>query len=50
MVDAEAGAQGVYHRLMDMLAQMQMVVMGMVGKRLTYRNLVADNGRSAVAG
>jgi len=37
-------------RELDTLAQMQHVVAAMVGKRLTYRKLVADNGRSAVAG
>ena len=29
-------------------AQMQHVVAGLVGKRLMYRDLIADNGRSAV--
>ncbi len=43
-----AGRQNV--RELDTLAQLQAVVMGMVGKRLMYRDLVADNGRSAVAG
>ncbi len=37
-------------RGLDTLAQMQHVAAAMVGKRLTYRSLVADNGRSAVAG
>ena len=37
-------------RELDTVAQMQMVVMGMVGKRLTYRNLTAPNGQSPVAG
>lgn len=46
-VDMFVGRQNV--REMDTLAQMQMVVMGMVGKRLTYRNLVAPNGQSPVA-
>ena len=47
-VDMFAGRQNV--RQMDTLAQMQHVVAGLIGRRLTYRNLVADNGRSAVAG
>ena len=34
----------------DTLAQIQAVVMGMVGRRLMYRDLVAPNGRSARAG
>lgn len=34
----------------DTLAPMQHVVVAMVGKRLTYRNRVAGNGRSPVAG
>lgn len=34
---------------MDTLAQMQHVVAGLVGRRLLYRDLTADNGRSAVA-
>ncbi|MYA17289.1 MAG: IS1595 family transposase [Gammaproteobacteria bacterium] len=37
-------------RELDTLAQMQHVVMGMVGRRLMYRDLIADNGRSALAG
>ena len=43
-----AGRQNV--RGLDTLAQMQAVVMGMVGRRLMYRDLVAPNGRSGVAG
>ena len=37
-------------REMDTLAQMQHVAAGMIGRRLMYRDLIADNGRSAVAG
>ena len=33
-------------REMDTLAQMQYVVAGMVGRRLMYKDLIADNGRS----
>lgn len=47
-VDMFAGRQNV--REVDTLAQMQHVVAGMVGRRLMYRDLIADNGRSAVAG
>ncbi|MCZ0935998.1 MAG: IS1595 family transposase [Gemmatimonadetes bacterium] len=47
-VDTFAGRQNV--REMDTLAQMQHVVAGMVGRRLMYRDLIADNGRSALAG
>lgn len=47
-VDMFAGRQNV--RELDTLAQIQAVVMGMVGRRLMYRDLVADNGRSAAAG
>lgn len=47
-VDMFAGRQNV--RTLDTLAQIQAVVMGMVGRRLMYRDLVADNGREAVAG
>ena len=36
-------------REMDTLAQMQYVVAGMVGRRLMYKDLIADNGRSAKA-
>ncbi|MCY3676642.1 MAG: IS1595 family transposase, partial [Gemmatimonadetes bacterium] len=46
-VNIFAGRQNV--REMDTLAQMQAVVMGMVGRRLMYRDLVANNGLSAVA-
>ena len=46
-VDTFAGRQNV--REMDTLAQMQHVVAGLIGRRLTYRDLVADNGRTAVA-
>lgn len=34
---------------MDTIRQMEHIVARMVGKRLMYRDLVADNGRSAVA-
>ena len=37
-------------REMDTIAQMQHVVMAMVGRRLMYRDLVADNGLDARAG
>ena len=37
-------------RNLDTAAQMQAVVMGMVGRRPMYRDLVADNGRDAEAG
>ena len=36
-------------RDLDTIRQMEHVVAAMVGKRLMYRDLVADNGRSAVA-
>ena len=36
-------------REMDTLAQMQHVVAGMVGRQLMYKDLIADNGRSAKA-
>lgn len=42
-----AGRQNI--REMDTLAQMQHFVAAMVGKRLMYRGLVADNGQSAAA-
>lgn len=37
-------------RELDTIDQMHHVVAGMVGRRLLYRDLVADNGQSAVAG
>ena len=43
-----AGRQNI--RELDTLSQIQHVVAAMVGKRLMYRDLVADNGRSGVAG
>ena len=43
-----AGRQNI--RELDTLAQMQHVVCGMVGRRLMYRDLIAPNGRSALAG
>ena len=43
-----AGRQNL--RELDTIAQMQHVAMGMVGRRLTYRALVAPNGPSRVAG
>lgn len=46
-VNMSAGWQNV--RDLDTLAQIQHVVAGLVGKRLMYRDLVADNGLSAVA-
>ena len=42
-----AGRQNI--RELDTLSQIQHVVAAMVGKRLMYRDLVADNGRSGVA-
>ena len=36
-------------RELDTLAQMQHVAAGMIGRRLMYRDLIADNGRSAAA-
>ena len=42
-----AGRQNV--REMDTLKQMQHVVASMVGHRLMYRDLIADNGQSATA-
>lgn len=42
-----AGRQNI--RELDTLAQIQHVVAGMVGKRLMYRELTADNGQSAAA-
>ena len=42
-----AGRQNI--RELDTLAQIQHVVAGMVGRRLMYRDLTADTGRSAVA-
>ena len=36
-------------REMDTINQMAHVAAGMIGRRLMYRDLVADNGRSAVA-
>ena len=47
-VDTFAGRQNL--RELDTIDQMHHVVAGMVGRRLLYRDLVADNGRSAVAG
>lgn len=46
-VNMFAGRQNI--RDMDTLAQIQHVVAGLVGKRLMYRDLVADNGLSARA-
>lgn len=46
-INMMAGRQNV--REMDTLAQMQHVVAAMVGQRLMYRDLIADNGRSAMA-
>ena len=37
-------------RELDTIDQMQDVVAGLVGRRLLYRDLIADTGRSAVAG
>ena len=41
-VDEFAGRHGV--RELDTIAQMESVVIGLVGKRLMYGNLIADNG------
>jgi len=46
-VNTFAGRQNI--RDLDTLAQIQHVVAAMVGKRLMYRDLVADNGQSPVA-
>lgn len=46
-VDMFAGRQNI--REMDTLTQMQHVVAALVGRRLMYRDLVADTGRSARA-
>lgn len=46
-VNIFAGRQNV--RELDTLGQMQAVVMGMIGRRLMYRDLVADNERPAAA-
>ena len=46
-VNTFAGRHNI--RDLDTLAQIQHVVAGLVGKRLMYRDLVADNGRSPVA-
>ena len=46
-VDTFAARQNVQE--MDTLAQMQHVVAGLIGKRLTYCNLTADNARAAMA-
>ncbi len=43
-----AGRHNIRDR--DTIDQMEDVVAGLVGRRLMYRDLVADNGRSAVAG
>ena len=47
-VNTFAGRQNV--RELDTLAQMQAVVMGMIGRRLMYRDLIADNGETVTAG
>ena len=47
-VNEFAGRQNV--RDLDTLDQMTDLVAGLVGRRLMYRDLVADNGRSGVAG
>ena len=41
-VDEFAGRHGV--RELDTIAQMESVVIGLVGKRLMYRDLIAENG------
>ena len=46
-VNIFAGRQNV--RELDTLAQMQAVVMGMIGRRLMYRDLVGDNGEPSAA-
>ena len=47
-VNMFAGRQNI--REMDTLSQIQHVVAAMLGRRLMYRDLVADNGRSPRAG
>ncbi|MDE2754838.1 MAG: IS1595 family transposase [Gemmatimonadota bacterium] len=47
-VNEFAGRHNIRDR--DTIDQMHSIVAGMVGKRLMYRDLTADNGRSAVAG
>ena len=46
-VNEFAGRHNV--RPLDTMAQMESVVIGMVGKRLTYRDTIADNGLSSGA-
>jgi len=46
-VNMFAGRQNI--RELDTLAQIQHVVAGLVGKRLMYRDLIADNGETSVA-
>ncbi len=46
-VDVFAGRQNI--REWDTLAQMQHVVAAMVGRRLMYRDLIADTGQSSLA-
>ena len=46
-VDEFAGRHGV--RELDTIDQMESVVIGLVGKRLMYRNLIADNGLASGA-
>ena len=47
-VNMFAGRQNI--RELDTLAQIQHVVAALVGRRLMYKDLTADNGRSAAAG
>ena len=47
-VNTFAGRHNI--RELDTMAQIQHVMAGMVGKRLMYRDLIADNGRSGVVG
>ena len=49
MVPEGAFVEPTPHEEMDTLDQMAHVAAGMVGRRLMYRELIADNGRSAPA-
>ena len=49
VIDLAGPIEGTDIRDMDTVDQMAHVVAGMVGRRLLYRDLTADNGRSRVA-
>lgn len=49
VIDLAGPIEGTNIRDMDTADQMAHVVAGMVGRRLVYRDLTADNGRSRVA-